>query len=96
MKQIRLGKPAHLDQLHVVSAEPRPPGPGEVLMRVFASSLNYHDYVVVTGGIPTADGRVPMSDGAGEVVEVGPAVETPAMQAPLAVGVPVLGVRGSS
>lgn len=90
MKQTRLGKPAHLDQLHVVGAEPRAPGPGEVLMRVHASSLNYHDYVVVTGGIPTADGRVPMSDGAGEVVEVGPMLDTPAMQAPLAVGDRVL------
>ena len=90
MKQIRLGKPASLDQLHVATAEPRRPGPGEVLMRVHASSLNYHDYVVVTGGIPAAEGRVPMSDGAGEVVEVGPAFETPAMQAPLAVGDRVL------
>ena len=37
-------------------------GPGEVLVRVRASSLNYHDFVVVMGGIPTPDGRIPMSD----------------------------------
>src|SRR5438477_2759395 len=72
MKLIRLGQPAALEQLRLATAEPRRPGPGEVLVRVHASSLNYHDYVVVTGGIPTPDGRVPMSDGAGEVVEVGP------------------------
>ncbi len=90
MKQIRLGRPAGLDQLQVTIADTRRPGPGEVLMRVRASSLNYHDYVVVTGGIPTADGRVPMSDGAGEVVEVGPAVDTPTMQPALMAGDRVL------
>ena len=90
MKQIRLGKPASLEQLAVASAEPRQPGPGEVLMRVRASSLNYHDYVVVTGGIAAADGRVPMSDGAGEVLEVGPLADTPAIQPALAAGDRVL------
>ena len=87
MKQIRLSQPASLDQLKLVSsAEPRRPGPGEVLVRVHASSLNFHDYAVVVGRIPAAEGRVPMSDGAGEVVEVGPAADTPAIQPTLAVG----------
>lgn len=72
MRQMRLGRPPSLDALALHTTEPRKPGPGEVLVRVHASSLNYHDYVVVIGEIPTADGRVPMSDGAGEVVEVGP------------------------
>ena len=43
-------------------------------MRVRASNLNYHDFVVVMGGIPTPDGRIPMSDGACEVVAVGEGV----------------------
>jgi NADPH:quinone reductase-like Zn-dependent oxidoreductase len=90
MKQIRLGRPAGLGGLHVATADPRRPGPGEVLMRVRASSLNYHDYVVVTGGIPTPDGRVPLSDGAGEVVEVGPPADTPTMQPALVAGDRVL------
>jgi NADPH:quinone reductase-like Zn-dependent oxidoreductase len=90
MKQIRLSQPASIDQLHLATAEPRPPTAGEVLMRVHASSLNYHDYVVVTGGIPVVDGRVPMSDGAGEVIEVGPAVDAPTLQPPLAAGERVL------
>ncbi|WP_339796915.1 NAD(P)-dependent alcohol dehydrogenase [uncultured Hyphomonas sp.] len=47
---------------------------GEILVRIHASSLNYHDFVVVMGGIPTDDGRIPMSDGAGEVVAVGEGV----------------------
>ena len=50
------------------------PGPGEILVRIRASSLNYHDFVVVMGGIPTDDGRIPMSDGAGDVVAVGEGV----------------------
>ena len=80
MKLIRLGRPASLEQLRLDTAEPRRPGPGEVLVRVRASSLNYHDYAVVTGQIPADEGRVPMSDGAGEVVEVGPALDCAGLQ----------------
>jgi len=43
------------------------PAPGEIRVRVHASSLNFHDYSVVSGVIPTEDGRIPMSDGAGVV-----------------------------
>ncbi|WP_439669208.1 NADPH:quinone reductase Zn-dependent oxidoreductase [Cupriavidus necator] len=69
---IRLGRPAGIDQLVPFDEEPGRPGPGEVLVRVRGSSLNFHDYLVVTGRMPTAEGRIPLSDGAGEVVEVGP------------------------
>lgn len=47
----------------------------EVLVRWRATSLNYHDYLVAAGAIPVAAGRVPMSDGAGEVVQVGSKVQ---------------------
>lgn len=90
MKQIRLGQPASLEQLRVHDAEPRPPGPGEVLVRVRASSLNYHDYAVVSGQIPAAEGRVPMSDGAGEVVEVGSEIDCAGLQPVLEPGDKVL------
>ncbi len=43
-------------------------------MRLTASSLNFHDYAVVMGMIPAADGRIPMSDGAGTVEAVGEGV----------------------
>jgi NADPH:quinone reductase-like Zn-dependent oxidoreductase len=49
-------------------------GTGEICVRVHASSLNYHDYAVVSGMLPVADGRIPMSDGAGVVVAVGAGV----------------------
>ncbi len=74
MRAMRLRNPGGLDRLEVGAAEPGPVGPGQVRVRLHASSLNYHDYIVVTGGIPTPDGRIPMSDGAGEVVEVGEGV----------------------
>jgi len=51
------------------------PGPGQVLVKVNASSLNFHDNVNLMGLIPGPLPRVPMSDGAGEVVAVGPEVD---------------------
>lgn len=74
MKVAALEKPGGLDNI-VVEARDRPDaGAGEILVKVANNSLNYHDYVVAMGGIPTADGRVLMSDGAGEVVAVGEGV----------------------
>jgi NADPH:quinone reductase-like Zn-dependent oxidoreductase len=74
MKVAAVKKPGGLGNL-VIENRPDPePKAGEVLVRVRASSLNYHDFVVALGGIPTPDGRIPMSDGAGEVVAVGEGV----------------------
>lgn len=74
MKVAAVKKPGGPGNL-VIEERPDPvAGPGEVLVRVRASSLNYHDFVVVMGGIPTPDGRIPMSDGACEVVAVGDGV----------------------
>lgn len=74
MKVVALKKPGGLDQLEVQEREDPKPGRGEILVRVKASSLNFHDYVVCLGRIPTPDGRIPMSDGAGEVIAVGEGV----------------------
>lgn len=51
------------------------PGPTDALVRVRASSVNFHDRVNLLGLIPGPFPRVPMSDGAGDVVAVGEAVE---------------------
>lgn len=47
--------------------------PGEVLIRVKATSLNYRDLLVAKNkyGSPAAEDLIPLSDGAGEVVAVG-------------------------
>lgn len=71
MRAIRLKKPGGLDNLSVGTAETSSVGPQDIRVRLHASSLNYHDYAVVMGAIPTPDGRIPMSDGAGEVTELG-------------------------
>jgi NADPH:quinone reductase-like Zn-dependent oxidoreductase len=70
MRAIRLKAPGGLDNLTVGTAEAGAVGPGQIRVRLHASSLNYHDYIVALGGIPTPDGRIPMSDGAGVVTEV--------------------------
>jgi len=56
---------------------PQPkPGRRQVLVKVVACSLNYRDVGIATGKyrMPTKPNIVPLSDGAGEVVEVGPDV----------------------
>lgn len=74
MRAIEIRQPAGLENLQVVDRDIPSPGPGEVLVRIEASSLNFHDYLVVTGKMPCADGRIPMSDGAGRVAAVGEGV----------------------
>jgi NADPH:quinone reductase-like Zn-dependent oxidoreductase len=75
MKALKLAAPGGLDRLALVDiADPGAPGRGEIRVRIQASSLNYHDLGVVSGRRPIADGRIPMSDGAGRVEAVGEGV----------------------
>ena len=56
---------------------PRPePGPGEVLVRVYASGINPTDYKARSGAVPRPidDFQVPHHDGAGVIEGVGPGV----------------------
>lgn len=52
------------------------PGDYECLVKFHAASLNYRDLIIPQGKYPFAqkEGVVPGSDGAGEVVAVGPKV----------------------
>ena len=65
-----------IDQLTLADRTTPEAGPGEVLVRFRAASLNYRDYMVVSGTynpkmkLPA----VPFSDGAGEVAAVGDGV----------------------
>ncbi len=75
MKAITLRRPGGLDHLERTEiADPGAPASGEIRVRVHASSLNFHDLGVVTGRLPTDDGRIPMSDGAGVVEAIGDGV----------------------
>src|ERR1700676_3704178 len=53
------------------------PQRGEVLVRVHAVSLNFRDVAMLRGRytLPHRKGLIPTSDGAGEVLEVGPGVD---------------------
>lgn len=75
MKAVRIGSPATLETLTPVDIPaPQSPAKGEITVRIRASSLNYHDFSVVAGLAPREAGRIPMSDGAGEVVALGDGV----------------------
>src|SRR5712672_2977365 len=75
MKAVILRHPGGLDRLENVElAEPPVPGPGDITVRIRASSINYHDYLVVAGKAPAADKLIPLSDGAGNIVAVGDGV----------------------
>lgn len=76
MKALVIQNAFGLDNLGFEDRPPPAPGPGQVLVRVRAASLNYRDLLIAKGQynpklrLP----RVPGSDGAGEVAAVGPGV----------------------
>ncbi|HZD26202.1 MAG TPA: NAD(P)-dependent alcohol dehydrogenase, partial [Alphaproteobacteria bacterium] len=64
---------------HVLPGErPEPKaGPGQVVLKMKAATLNYRDFLTVQGGYGSRAGRlplIPISDGVGEIVEVGEGV----------------------
>jgi NADPH:quinone reductase-like Zn-dependent oxidoreductase len=65
-----------LENLRMVDVPTPSCGDGMVLIRVHATSLNYRDLLMVGGHYDPKlkMPRIPLSDGAGEVVEVGPGV----------------------
>jgi NADPH:quinone reductase-like Zn-dependent oxidoreductase len=71
MRQIQIQKPGGLENLKLENVDSPDLQSNEVLMQISASSLNYHDLMVALGLIPTEDKRIPLSDGAGEIIAVG-------------------------
>jgi len=65
-----------LENLRLTEAPEPVPGHGQVKLRMLAASINYRDLVVVEGNYGRAirPPVVPMSDGVGEVVALGPGV----------------------
>lgn len=76
MKAAKTHLPATLESLRIEQLPEPAIEPGKVRVRWHALSLNFHDYAVAAGLMPTSEGRVPISDGAGEIVEVGSGVTT--------------------
>ena len=76
MRAYQLDRPGSLDGLVLAERDVPSPAVGEVLVRVRASSLNVRDLMIINGEfpMPVPPGRVPLSDGAGEVVAVGAGV----------------------
>ncbi|OAI93729.1 zinc-dependent alcohol dehydrogenase family protein [Pseudomonas putida] len=62
------------DKVGLGSAEAAAPAAGEITVRLHANALNYHDFAVVSGMWGPSAPRIPMADGAGEVIAVGEGV----------------------
>jgi len=67
---------AGIEALQQVERPDPKPAHRQVLVKVEACSLNFRDLGIVRGSyrMPVRDNVIPLSDGAGEVVEVGPGV----------------------
>lgn len=65
-----------LDHLNMATGAKPAPGPGQVLVRMKAASLNYRDLLTVQGGYGSKQMKelIPLSDGAGTVEAVGSGV----------------------
>lgn len=76
MKAAILRSPG-IDGIRIEEVSKPEPGPGEVLVRMHAASLNFRDLVVLAGGYGSAQKKadlILLSDGAGEVVALGEGV----------------------
>ena len=62
------------DKVTVGTRDALEPKAGEITVRLHANSLNYHDFAVVSGMWGPSEPRIPMADGAGEVIAVGAGV----------------------
>ncbi|MGE3645850.1 MAG: NAD(P)-dependent alcohol dehydrogenase [Beijerinckiaceae bacterium] len=76
MRAFILPKPDGIDALQQVERPVPKPGRGQILVKVHACSLNYRDYAIASGSYRAGSkpDLIPLSDGAGEVVETGPDV----------------------
>lgn len=84
MRCFRLTGPG-VEGLRQGTAETPTPGPGEILVRMQAASLNYRDLILARLYPEGRDPFVPLSDGAGEIVALGSGATR------FAIGDPVVG-----
>jgi NADPH:quinone reductase-like Zn-dependent oxidoreductase len=73
MKCVEIVATTGFEGLRIAERPTPKPGPRQVLVRMHAASLNWRDMMILKGGymrgIPLP--RIPLSDGAGEIVECG-------------------------
>jgi NADPH:quinone reductase-like Zn-dependent oxidoreductase len=86
MKAYELQPKEGFSALTPVDREASPLGPRDVRVRVHAVSLNYRDVVIAKNAHKRARPTIPVSDGAGEVIEVGPEVSRVAVGDRVAAG----------
>ncbi|GHD42254.1 zinc-dependent alcohol dehydrogenase family protein [Streptomyces galbus] len=74
MKAVAINKPGTPAPFSIVELpDPGKPGPGEVRVRIHATTINYNDVLVIRNP-NTLAGHIPLADGAGVVEEVGEGV----------------------
>jgi NADPH:quinone reductase-like Zn-dependent oxidoreductase len=74
MRAVTVSDGTGFDGIELVEQPVPEPGPRDVLIRVRSASLNFRDLLIPLGAFPgavPAPGRVPLSDGAGDVVATG-------------------------
>ncbi len=73
MKQYLITSADGIDAMELREVDTPKPKPDEILVKMRANSLNYRDLIITMGGYTLSDTCpvVPLSDGAGDVVEVG-------------------------
>ncbi|WP_433256734.1 zinc-dependent alcohol dehydrogenase family protein [Streptosporangium sp. CA-135522] len=78
MRSYHVNSGAGIDGLSIKEHDAPVPGPGQVLVAVRATSLSFRELMVLRGDyvLPVKADVVPVSDGAGDVVAVGPGVHT--------------------
>jgi len=67
-----------IENLSVKESQPLPLTAGQVRVKIHAASLNYRDLLMIKGlydpKVLSSGGIIPLSDGAGEVIEIAPDV----------------------
>jgi NADPH:quinone reductase-like Zn-dependent oxidoreductase len=76
MKSYVISKFGSADGITLKETEIPKPQRGEVLVKVYANSLNYRDLIIMSGNypFPVPLNRIPVSDAAGEIVTLGEGV----------------------
>ncbi|PPR77865.1 MAG: alcohol dehydrogenase [Alphaproteobacteria bacterium MarineAlpha2_Bin1] len=78
MKAIALTETTSISNLELIDRPVPEPNSNEVLVKLFASSLNYRDLLIAIGGYGSRQKKrdlIPLSDGSGEIVSVGSSVK---------------------